>query len=112
MTNLKVFWYRNELSEICRKYGMGLDGTKTELEANIKNRLSWTSGVVMSKRPKFEFNDEITLETKLLVLGLKFNEQTRKFFATYLIHACEVRIRHLGKKSTLYANGRTSISVE
>lgn len=78
------YWYRQELSEICREYGMGSDGTKAELEEKIKNKLSGKSGVSISKRPKVEFTGEIMLETKLLESGFKFNEQTRKFFADLL----------------------------
>lgn len=83
----KHYWYRKELIDICRKYDISSSGTKAELEVKIKKLLNGESipnstkssmGKRTSKEPK-----EITLDTKLVPDGFKFNQKAREFFAAY-----------------------------
>lgn len=83
----KHYWYKAELSEICRQFGVPAAGTKAELEARIRKLLSGESigpqrheNAIRRKRQQMK---EITLETRLIPDGFKFNRQTRQFFAAY-----------------------------
>lgn len=81
------YWYQAELQNICRKYGLSAAGTKAKLAARIRQfllgeiapdqRQSHTAA-----RKKRELG-EITLNTRLLPDGFKFNQQARQFFAAY-----------------------------
>jgi len=77
----KYYWYRIELSKICRKLGISDTGTKQELNDNIKE---YFSGNIVKKRkeiaPQKNFT-EITLDSPLLKCGFSFNAAFREYFS-------------------------------
>ena len=75
------YWYREELSQICRSLGLEYRGTKQELNDiihqyflgnNIENRVS--------NKTKNQV-EVITLETPLLYCGFSFNQKFRDYFS-------------------------------
>jgi len=83
----KHYWYKTELSEICRRFGLPAAGTKAELEARILKLLSGEPIEYRGSKNQYSRKKrktaEITLETRLIPDGFKFNRQAREFFAAY-----------------------------
>ena len=84
----KHYWYKTELQEICRNYKISPNGTKAEIEQNIKGFLIGDKTVnereESSKIRKTNHTTmELSLDTKLIDDGFKFNDKARKFFADY-----------------------------
>ncbi|MFF2092017.1 SAP domain-containing protein [Paenibacillus sp. NPDC058174] len=83
------YWYKNELINVCKTHNIPASGTKAELEERIKK---WLAGEEMTdhrqagtalRKKKQESHKELTLSTKLIPDGFKFNQQARNFFASY-----------------------------
>lgn len=85
----KHYWYKTELEKICRKYELPSQGTKAELQSYIIDFLSGkepsnkraTSSKI--RKNKILTDGMITLDTKLIEDGFKFDNVARKFFAEY-----------------------------
>ncbi|EJN93335.1 SAP domain-containing protein [Streptococcus ratti] len=81
----KYYWYRKELSQICRRLGYRCSGTKQELIALIK--AYFAGEVVKSAKPsrsKAVGNKavkKIALDSPLLACGFAFNQTFRAYFA-------------------------------
>lgn len=81
------YWYKEELKQICTRHRLSAHGTKAELEERI--RLFLTGQVVHDQRKKQSSirkgtpQKEITLKTRLIPDGFKFNQQARDFFKSY-----------------------------
>ncbi|EHI76650.1 hypothetical protein HMPREF9184_01295 [Streptococcus sp. oral taxon 058 str. F0407] len=77
----KYYWYRDELSQICRSLGLEYRGTKQELndiiEQYFKGNLIKKS-LIKSKKKRVEV---ITLDTPLLECGFSFNAHFREYFS-------------------------------
>lgn len=90
-TTFKAFyWYKEELQQICKRYGLPTYGTKAELSDYIVSFLAGTSieqiNSVRKIRRKTRSSltaDRISLETKLLNSGFSLNKEARIFFADY-----------------------------
>ena len=78
----KYYWYREELSKICKDLGMEHTGTKQEMNRNIKE---YFNGNIPKKRNrsvnKRKLSGEITLDSKLLECGFSFNARFRDYFS-------------------------------
>ncbi|NOU75387.1 SAP domain protein [Paenibacillus sp. LMG 31458] len=81
------YWYKQELNDICRKYNISPTGTKAELEEKIKKLLHGDeiidhrlSNTMIRKKQQLT---ELSLSTKLIPDGFKFNQKAREFFANY-----------------------------
>ena len=76
------YWYRDELSQICKSLGLEYRGTKQELndiiEQYFKGNLSKKSSI---KRKKKQV-EVVTLNTPLLECGFSFNTNFREYFST------------------------------
>lgn len=82
----QTYFYKTELMQLCRKYGLPTYGTKAELNQYLKSYLSGISvNEIKAKRihKSHKNNQKITLETKILGEGFGFNQEARKFFAKY-----------------------------
>lgn len=81
------YWYKEELKRICADCKIPSYGTKAELETKIKNYLSGKKVVdhrqQMSNMRKGMSSNSITVDTKLIPEGFKFNQKAREFFANY-----------------------------
>ena len=78
----KYYWYRDELSQICKSLGLEYRGTKQELndiiEQYFKGKLIKKSSI-NSKKKQVE---AISLDTPLFECGFSFNTNFREYFST------------------------------
>ncbi|TPR18950.1 hypothetical protein DY138_04875 [Apilactobacillus timberlakei] len=82
------YFYKKDLQNICRKYGLPTNGTKAELNNYI---LKMLHGVLPKDIKPLRKNNkkeslkctEINLDTKLLNSGFKLNNEARAYFANY-----------------------------
>ena len=78
----KYYWYREEISQICKSLGLEYRGTKQELndiiEQYFKGNLIKKSSI-KSKKKQVEV---VTLDTPLLECGFSFNVRFREYFST------------------------------
>ena len=78
----KYYWYREELSQICKSLGLEYRGTKQELnyiiEQYFKGNLIKKSLIKITKKQV----ENITLDTPLLECGFSFNAKFREYFST------------------------------
>ena len=77
----RYYWYREELSQICKSLGLEYKGTKQELNHIIEqyfkeNRIEKSVRKVNKKRA-----EAITLNTPLLECGFFFNQEFREYFS-------------------------------
>ena len=77
----KYYWYRDELSQICKSLGLEYRGTKQELndiiEKYFKGNLIKKSSVKRNKKRV----EVVTLDTPLLECGFAFNAHFREYFS-------------------------------
>lgn len=77
----KYYWYREELSQICKSLGLEYRVTKKELnyiiEQYFKGNLIKKSSIKNEKKQV----ENITLDSPLLECGFSFNEKFRKYFS-------------------------------
>ena len=77
----KYYWYREEISQICRSLGLEYRGTKQELNHIIEQ---YFKGNLIKKSPiknKKKQVETITLDTPLLECGFSFNAKFREYFS-------------------------------
>ena len=77
----KYYWYREEISQICRSLGLEYRGTKQELNHIIEQ---YFKGNLIKKSPiKNEKKrvETISLDTPLLECGFSFNVKFREYFS-------------------------------
>ncbi|WP_099159952.1 SAP domain-containing protein [Virgibacillus ndiopensis] len=78
------YWNKEELKKICLNYNVSSHGIKAELEHRIKGFLAGEDIADDRKQHtnlrKSAIPKEITLDTKLIPEGFKFNRQAREFF--------------------------------
>ena len=77
----RYYWYREELSQICKSLGLEYRGTKQELNHIIEqyfkgNRIEKSVRKVNKKQA-----EAITLNTSLLECGFSFNQKFREYFS-------------------------------
>lgn len=78
---LRYYWYREELSEICKNLGIDYIGTKQELNHNIEE---YFKGNLIKKKRLYHSKKEckeISLDCPLLDCGFSFNSKFRGFFS-------------------------------
>jgi len=84
------YWYKDELAAICRQAGLEASGTKAELQNRITDFLRTGKISKRSRRGHFSqirkttaANTAISLSSRLIPEGFKFNRTAREFFAKY-----------------------------
>ena len=78
----KYYWYRDELSQICRSLGLEYRGTKQELNDIIEQ---YFKGILIKKssiKRKKKRVEVVTLDSPLLECGFSFNANFREYFST------------------------------
>ena len=78
----KYYWYREELSKICKLLGLEYRGTKQELNCTI---VEYFKGNVIKKtviKKEKKKVENITLDTPLLECGFSFNSKFREYFSS------------------------------
>lgn len=84
------YYYKTDLVELCREFGLLVLGTKAELNGYV---FKFLEGVPVNQikpvrspsRKSRLIANEITLNTPFVGVGFNFNEVARKFFAAYLM---------------------------
>ena len=77
----KYYWYRDELSQICKSLGLEYRGTKQELNHIIEE---YFKGNLIKKSPRKKVKkqvENISLDSPLLECGFSFNAKFREYFA-------------------------------
>ena len=78
----KYYWYRDELSQICKSLGLENRGTKQELNDIIEQYFKGN----LIKKPSVKRNKKrvevVTLDTPLLECRFAFNAHFREYFST------------------------------
>ena len=80
----KYYWYREELSQICKSLGLEYRGTKQELNHVIEQYFAGNrgeGGKTISKSFKNNQDDIITLDTSLVECGFSLNSKFREYFS-------------------------------
>jgi len=77
----KYYWYREELSQICKSLGLEYRCTKKELNYIIEQYFKGTKVEKFLKKAKKNQLEDITLETPLLKCGFSFNQKFRDYFS-------------------------------
>ena len=77
----KYYWYREEISQICKSLGLEYRGTKQELNHTMEE---YFKGNLIKKSPKKKDKkqvENISLDSPLLECGFSFNAKFREYFA-------------------------------
>ena len=77
----KYYWYREEISQICKSLGLEYRGTKQELNRIIE---AYFKGHFIKKAPRKKVKkqvENISLDSPLLECGFSFNAKFREYFA-------------------------------
>ena len=77
----KYYWYREEISQICKSLGLEYRGTKQELNHIIEE---YFKGNLIKKSPRKKVKkqvENITLDSPLFECGFSFNAKFREYFA-------------------------------
>lgn len=77
----KYYWYREEISQICKSLGLEYRGTKQELNHIIE---AYFKGNLIKKSPRKKVKKQvknISLDSPLLECGFSFNAKFREYFA-------------------------------
>ena len=78
----KYYWYREELSKICKSLGLEYKGTKQELNYIIEEYFKGNLIKKSSIKNKKKQVEKITLDTVLLECGFSFNTYFREYFSS------------------------------
>ena len=84
---LQHYWYKTDLLKICSEYNLPTLGTKAELQKYILAFLDGNEPKSIRKQSNNRrlktYRKSISLETKLIEDGFKFDNNARDFFAQY-----------------------------
>ena len=75
------YWYREELSQICKSLGLEYRGTKQELNDIIHQYFLGNKVEKSVNKRKTKQVEDITLNTPLLFCGFSFNQKFRDYFS-------------------------------
>ena len=75
------YWYREELSQICKSLGLEYRGTKQELNDIIHQYFLGNKVDKRVNKRKTKQVEDITLNTPLLYCGFSFNQKFRDYFS-------------------------------
>ena len=78
----KYYWYREELSQICKSLGLEYKGTNQDLNHIIEEYFKGNLIKKSSIKNKKKQVEVITLDTPLLECGFSFNTYFREYFSS------------------------------
>ena len=77
----RYYWYREELSQICKSLGLEYRSTKQELNYIIEQYFKGSRIEKSVRKVKKKQAEAITLNTPLLECGFSFNQKFREYFS-------------------------------
>lgn len=77
----RYYWYREELSQICKSLGLEYRGTKQELNHIIEQYFKGNRIEKSVRKVNKRQVEAITLNTPLLECGFSFNQKFREYFS-------------------------------
>ena len=77
----RYYWYREELSQICKSLGLEYRSTKQELNHIIEQYFKRNRIEKSVRKVKKKQAEAITLNTPLLECGFSFNQKFREYFS-------------------------------
>ena len=77
----RYYWYREELSQICKSLGLEYRRTKQELNYIIEQYFKGNRIEKSVRKVKKKQAEAITLNTPLLECGFSFNQKFREYFS-------------------------------
>ena len=77
----RYYWYREELSQICKSLGLEYRSTKQELNHIIEQYFKGNRIEKSVRKVKKKQAEAITLNTPLLECGFSFNQKFREYFS-------------------------------
>ena len=77
----KYYWYREELSQICKSIGLEYRGTKQELNHIIEQYFKGNLIKISSIKKEKKKVENVTADTPLLECGFSFNARFREYFS-------------------------------
>ena len=77
----RYYWYREELSQICKSLGLEYRGTKQELNHIIEQYFKGNKIEKSVRKVNKKQAEAITLNTPLLECGFSFNQKFREYFS-------------------------------
>ena len=77
----RYYWYREELSQICKSLGLEYRSTKQELNYIIEQYFKGNRIDKSVRKVKKKQAEAITLNTPLLECGFSFNQKFREYFS-------------------------------
>ncbi|CEM63405.1 SAP domain-containing protein [Treponema phagedenis] len=77
----RYYWYREELSQICKSLGLEYRSTKQELNHIIKQYFKGNRIEKSLRKGNKNKTETITLNTALLECGFSFNQKFRDYFS-------------------------------
>ena len=77
----KYYWYREELSQICKSLGLEYRCTKKELNYIIEQYFKGNRIEKSTRKVNKKYFEVITLNTPLLECGFSFNQKFREYFS-------------------------------
>ena len=77
----RYYWYRKELSQICKSLGLEYRGTKQELNHIIEQYFKGYRIEKSVRKVNKKQAEAITLNTSLLECGFSFNQKFREYFS-------------------------------
>ncbi len=78
----KYYWYREELSQICKLLGLEYRSTKQELNSTIEEYFKGNLIKKLKRKKENKQVENITLDTPLLECGFSFNTKFREYFSS------------------------------
>lgn len=78
----QYYWYREELSQICKSLGLEYRGTKQELIHIIHQYYQGNRINKIPRQIKHPLSEFVTIDTPLLECGFSFNTKFRNLFST------------------------------
>ncbi len=79
---IRYYWYRKELSQICKSLGLEYRNTKQKLNYIIEQYFKGNKVEKSPKKVKKNQTERITLNTPLLECGFSFNRKFRDYFSS------------------------------
>ena len=77
----RYYWYREELSQICKSFGLEYRGTKQELNHIIEQYFNGNKIEKFIRKVNKKQIEVITLNASLLECGFSFNKKFREYFS-------------------------------